>query len=98
KKLAEQEYRAIAVLDTGFVDHGRQQMPFCVRQNMTFAAHDLLPASWPRGPAASVAFTEWLSMIAAVGLASPPPRWRAAMTNVRFTRSQVPLALKRRNQ
>jgi len=38
------------------------------------------PASNPRGPPASVVFTDWLSITPAVGLASRPTVSRAAAT------------------
>ena len=68
-----QQRTAIAVLDIGGVDDGMHQEPQCIDENVPLLALDLLArivARRVRDPPFSALFTLWLSMIAAVGLAS----------------------------
>jgi len=84
----EQQRPAVAVLNVGAMNDRVQQQPLRVYQDMALLALDLLAriprvAALPRpragsarridaGPPFSAALTLWLSMIAAVGLASRP--------------------------
>ena len=73
---AHQHYPAVAVLDVGSMNNGTQQKTFGIYRDMTLLALDLLasviPARIDREPPFSALLTLWLSMIAAVGLASRP--------------------------
>lgn len=71
-----QQHAAIAVLDVGGMDDRLHQQALGVDQGMALLASDLLARVVARrvdaGPPLSAPFTLWLSMIAAVGLASRP--------------------------
>ena len=66
----------VAALDVGRMDDGTQQQTFGIYREMALLALGLLasviPASVDRAPPFSALLTLWLSMIAAVGLASRP--------------------------
>jgi hypothetical protein len=68
---------AVAILDIGRMDDGVEQQTQRVYQNMAFLALDLLARiiamRIDAGPPFSALFTLWLSMMAAVGLASRSP-------------------------
>jgi len=70
----QQQHTAIAVLHVGGGDHGVQQQPELVDQDMAFLALDQLAGieamRIDRRPPFSALFTLWLSMMQAVGLAS----------------------------
>ena len=72
----EQERPAVAVLNVGGMDDRVQQQALRVYQDMALLALDFLArvvaVRIDRGPPFSAALTLWLSMIAAVGLASRP--------------------------
>ena len=65
---------AVAILDVGGVHDGVDQQALRVDENVPLLALDLLSRivarRVDRGPPFSALFTLWLSMIAAVGLAS----------------------------
>src|SRR5437660_795140 len=69
-----QHRAAVAVLDVGGVDDGVHQEALGIDKNVALLAHDLLAGVVTRridaGPPFSALLTLWLSMIAAVGLAS----------------------------
>ena len=71
---AHQQDTAVAVLDVGRMDDGVQQQPLGIYQDMALLAFDLLArvkaGRIDRAPPFSALLTLWLSMIAAVGLAS----------------------------
>ena len=71
---AHQKDTAVAVLDVGGVDNGKQQQALGIYQDMALLALDFLArikaGRIDRGPPFSALLTLWLSMIAAVGLAS----------------------------
>ena len=71
---AHQQHATVAVLDVGRVDDGVQQQALGVYQDMALLALDLLArikaGRVDRDPPFSALLTLWLSMIAAVGLAS----------------------------
>jgi hypothetical protein len=73
---AHQQHATVAVLDVGRMDNGVQQQALRVYQDMALLAFDLLSRIKARGvdrkPPFSALLTLWLSMIAAVGLASCP--------------------------
>ena len=74
--LAQQRFRAVAILDAGGMDCDRQQKAECVGQDVALAAENLLArivaGRVQRSPPLTAPLTVWLSMIAVVGLASRP--------------------------
>jgi len=70
----EQHDAAVAILDVGGMNNGVQQQAQRIYENMALLAFDLLARIIARrvdpGPPFSALFTLWLSMMAAVGLAS----------------------------
>ena len=70
----KQQNAAVAILDIGGVNDGMEQQPQRVYENMALLAFDLLTRiiamRIDTGPPFSALLTLWLSMIAAVGLAS----------------------------
>ena len=70
----EQQDAAVAILNVGGMNDGMQQQAQRVYQNVALLALDLLARIIARridaGPPFSALFTLWLSMMAAVGLAS----------------------------
>ena len=73
---AHQQDAAVAILDIGGMDDGAQQQALRVYQDVALLALDLFAGIVARRidakPPFSALFTLWLSMIAAVGLASRP--------------------------
>ena len=68
-----QQHAAVAILDIGGMDDGEHQQALGIDQHVTLLALDLFPrivAMPVVAPPFSALFTLWLSMIAAVGLAS----------------------------
>ena len=82
RALVENKLRAIAILHVGRMHDDIQQEAERVDENMPFAARDLLARiealRVERGAPFWAALALWLSMIAAVGLASLPSRSRVA--------------------
>jgi hypothetical protein len=74
------EDAAIAILDVGRMNDGVEQEAYCVDKNVPLLALDLLarivPVRINARPPFSALFTLWLSMMAAVGLASRCARSR----------------------
>src|SRR3954452_7476722 len=76
EEAGHQQHASIAVLDVGRMHDGVQQQTLRVYQDVALLALDLLariiPVPVDAGPPFSALLTLWLSMIAAVGLASRP--------------------------
>ena len=74
------ENAAIAILNVGRMNDGVEQQAYCVDKNVPLLALDLLARIVARridaSPPFSALFTLWLSMMAAVGLASRCSRSR----------------------
>jgi len=72
----EQQDAAIAILDIGGMNDGMEQQTQRIYENVALLALDLLARIIAMridpGPPFSALFTLWLSMMAAVGLASRP--------------------------
>ena len=70
----KQQDAAVAILDIGGVNDGVEQQPQRIYENMALLALDLLARiiamRIDTGPPFSALLTLWLSMMAAVGLAS----------------------------
>jgi hypothetical protein len=84
RKHAEQcrhnENASIAILNVGWMNDGMEQEAYCIDENVPLLAFDLLarivPVRINARPPFSALFTLWLSMMAAVGLASRCSRSR----------------------
>jgi hypothetical protein len=74
RALVEDECCTVAILDIGRMNGTAQQQTECIYENMALLALDLLSGivamRIDAGPPFSALFTLWLSMMAAVGLAS----------------------------
>jgi hypothetical protein len=72
----QEQHAAVTILDVGRMNQGVQQQTYRIDENMTLLAFDLLariiPARVDAAPPFSALLTLWLSMMAAVGLASRP--------------------------
>jgi hypothetical protein len=86
----EQQFGAVPILNVGPMDDYRNNQTQCVYQQMALAAVDFLAGIISMDPPFSVVLTDWLSMIAALGLASRPTAMRTSMCNVSWIRVQVP--------
>lgn len=73
---AHEQNAAVAILDVGGVHDGLHQQALRVHEDVALLALDLfarvIARRVERGPPFSALFTLWLSMMAAVGLASRP--------------------------
>lgn len=77
--LVEDQARAIAILNVGRMNSGAQQQAKCIYENVALLTLDLLSgivAMRIVRPPFSALFTLWLSIMAAVGLASRSSRSR----------------------
>lgn len=76
KQGRQDPYAAVAVLNVGRMDHGMQQQTYRIDEDMPLLAFDLLAGiiaiPVDAGPPFSALLTLWLSITAAVGLASRP--------------------------
>ncbi len=83
--LFDEVHGAVAILDAGWDDLDAEQQSYRIDKRVAFDALDLFARVIPNGiPAAapfSVAFTAWVSMIAAVGEASRPSASRQATSS-----------------
>jgi hypothetical protein len=71
----------------------REQQPHGVDYDVALAAVDLLPRIEATGPPFSVVFTDWLSMMAALGVGSRPASIRVRSRRESWMRSNVPFRL-----
>jgi hypothetical protein len=102
----QQRHGTVAVLDRGRANLRHQQPPVRVHLGASRACRQVwrlrpltfFPASYPRGPPASVVFTLWLSITAADGLASRPDRSRSSATKWWFIASHTPASRNAANQ
>jgi len=94
----EDQDRAVAILDAGGVDDHAQWEAFGIDQGVELASFDLLSGVVTHCVVFTPVFTapfsadfsDWLSMIAAVGLASRPACSRRAKSNSAQIASQAP--------
>ncbi len=80
----------IPVLDIGRVDHDGQQQTDGVYHDVPFAPHHLLASVIATRPPFSVVLTDWLSIMAALGVGSLPSVCRTFGRRVSWIRSHVP--------
>ena len=81
---------SIPVLDIGGVNHYGQKQAHGVHYDVALAPEDFFTCVISAMPPFSVVFTDWLSMMAALGVASRPSASRTRRRNASSTRSQVP--------
>ena len=79
-----------AILITGFGDKGLENQPLGIDDQVTFASFDLFARVVAATAPFSVVFTDWLSIMAALGVASRPSSWRSSSRNAWFMRCHVP--------
>ena len=84
---------SIPVLDISRVDYDGQQQTYGVYHDVPFAPRHLLTSVITARPPFSVVFTDWLSMIAALGVGFLPSACRTLGRRVSWTRSHVPSLL-----
>jgi len=90
QQFGQYQLGSISILNVGGVDHHGQEQSHGVYYDVTLATSDLFPRIIAAGPPFSVVFTDWLSMIAALGVASRPSASRTLGRNASSMRSQVP--------
>ena len=90
----KQQDAPVTILDAGGMDDRVEYQSQRVYENMALLAFDLLARiiamRIDAGPPFSALFTLWLSMMAAVGLASLSPCSRHSAYSARWMRSSVP--------
>ena len=92
QQLDQHQLGPIPVLDVGGMNCYGQEQPGGIHYNVALAPRYLLPRIVAPGPPFSVVFTDWLSMMAALGVASLPFISRTWLRSASSTRSQVPSA------
>ena len=86
----QQELATASVLTTGFMHQHVQHQPIRIDQQMALAAFDLFAPIVAAGPPFCVVFTDWLSMMAALGVGSRPAWTRTCSRKAVCIRCQVP--------
>jgi hypothetical protein len=77
-------------LDVGGMDHHSQKQSQSINYDMALATCNLLTCIIATRPPFSVVFTDWLSMMAALGVGSLPSASRTLGRKVSWMRSHVP--------
>jgi hypothetical protein len=86
----EQVFATIVVLKTGLVHELVHDQTVGIHQDMALAAFDLLASVIAAPPPFWLVFTDWLSIIAALGVGSRPCFTRTCSRSAVWIRSQVP--------
>ena len=92
QQLAQHQLGAVPVLDVGRMYHYGQEQAGRIHYDVAFAPRYLLACVVAPRPPFSVVFTDWLSMMAALGVASRPSLSRTWLRSASSTRSHVPSA------
>src|SRR5207249_9062221 len=87
---SEQVFAPVMVLNTGLMYQLVQDQAVGIYQDMALAAFDLLAAIVAAPPPFWLVFTDWLSIIAALGVGSRPCFTRTCSRRAVWMRSQVP--------
>ena len=90
QQLGQHQSDPVPVLDVGGVNHHGQEQPGGVHYNVALAPGHLFTGVLAARPPFSVVLTDWLSMMAALGVASRPSLSRTMGGSASKTRSQVP--------
>ena len=93
QQLGQHQLASIPVLNVGGMYCHGQEQSHGVYYDVALAPSDLFPSVIPPGPPFSVVFTDWLSMIAALGVASRPSASRTRGRSASSMPSQVPSVL-----
>ena len=86
----EQVFATVVVLKTGLMHELVHDQAVGIHQDMALAAFDLLATVVAAPPPFWLVFTDWLSIIAALGVGSRPCFTRTCSRNAVWMRSQVP--------
>ena len=89
-QLIDDQLCTISVLDVSRMNHDGQQQSYRVHGDVTLATHHLLTSIIATRPPFSVVFTDWLSMIAALGVGLLPSDCRTLGRSASWTPSHVP--------
>ena len=92
QQLGQYQSGSVPVLDIGGVNHYGQEQAGRIHYDVAFAPRYLLAGVVAPRPPFSVVFTDWLSMMAALGLAPRPSFSRTWPRSSSSTRSHVPSA------
>ena len=88
------QLRPIPILDIGRMHHHhRQQQPHGIYNDMSLSTIDLLASVIATRPPFPVVLTDWLSMIAALGVGFLPSACRTLTRRASLARSHVPSSL-----
>ena len=90
QQLGQHQSGPVPVLDVGGVNHHGQEQPGGVHYDVALAPGHLFAGVVAARPPFSVVLTDWLSMIAPLGVASRPSLSRTTGRSASKTRSQVP--------
>ena len=90
QQFGQHQLGSISILNVGGVYHYGQEQSHGVYYDVTLAPSDLFPGIIAPEPPFSVVFTDWLSMIAALGVASRPSASRTLGRSASSMYSQVP--------
>ena len=89
----QDQFGSMPILDIGGLDYDSQQHSHGVYDDMPFASHHLLARIIAARPPFPVVFTDWMSMMAALGVGCLPSACRTLGRSISGTRSQVPSCL-----
>ena len=89
----DDQLRSISILDIGRMHHHRQQQPHGIYNDVSLSTVDLLASVIATRPPFSVVLTDWLSMMAALGVGLLPSAFRTLGRRASWTRSHVPSCL-----
>ena len=85
----DDQLRSISILNIGRMHHHRKQQPHGIYNDVSLSTVDLLASVIATRPPFSVVFTDWLSMMAALGVGLPPSACRTLGRRASWTRSHV---------
>ena len=84
---------SISILDIGRMHYHRQQQPHGIYNDVSLSTVDLLASVIATRPPFPVVLTDWLSMMAALGVGLLPSAFRTLGRRASWTRSHVPSCL-----
>ncbi len=86
----DNQHRPIPILHVGRMDYDGQQQPYGIDDDVSLASCDFLTSIIATRPPFSVVLTDWLSMIAALGVHSLPSACLTFGRSASWTCSHVP--------
>ena len=89
-KLRKHQHGSVTVLDVGSMDDNSQKQSQGINHDMALASRHLLSRVIATRPPFSVVLTDWLSMMAALGVGSCPSASRTLGRSASWMRSQLP--------